>query len=293
MTFGQLEIFVALAEARGFTSAALRLGVSQPAISHALKCLEDEFGVLLFDRSLSPISLTPVGEHLLSHSRQILGLANAMHQEAASHLGVKTGSLRIGSFGASSSLQILPGLLEAFYREYPGIDVVIEEAPDEEVARWIESRHVDLGFVVLPDDRFQTWPLARDQFVALVPMDCPLATQPDVSLEELTSLPFIMPESGSAGIVDQLFVQAGLKPKVRYRTTQLLSGLTMVARGLGVSIVAEMALPEPTGAERWTSKPLRPPRPREIGLAMHPTAIPTPAAQAFVKISTQANGATI
>ena len=165
MTFGQLEIFATLAETRGFTAAALRLGVSQPAVSHALKALETELGVALLDRTVSPIEVTPVGERLLARAREILGLADAMHQEALEYRGVQSGRLRIGSFGATSSLQLLPRLLERFHSEHPAIEVMVEEAPDDEIIRWIEDRRIDLGFVVLPDDRFRTWPIAQDQFV--------------------------------------------------------------------------------------------------------------------------------
>lgn len=284
MTFGQLEIFATLAETRGFTAAALRLGVSQPAVSLALKNLEEELGVILFDRSSSPIALTPLGKSLLARARQILGLSDAMLQEASEYRGVQTGSLRIGSFGATSSLQILPRLLETFHKAHPGIEVMVEEAADEEVIRWIEDRRVDLGFVVLPDDRFRTWPVAKDQFVALVAAESPLARQPSIRLNELCEAPFIMPESGSAGIIRRLFTQSRLSPKVRYRTSQVLSTLTMVARGQGVSVVAEMALPPWTEKEGWIRKPLSPVRTRTIGLAMHPHATPSPAAVAFVEM---------
>lgn len=182
---------------------------------------------------------------------------------------MQTGSLRIGSFGATSSLQILPRLLEKFHKAHPSIEVLIEEAADEEVAGWIGDRRVDLGFVVLPDDRFQTWPLAKDQFVALVPAGSSLAKQSAVSLDELCDALFIMPESGTAGIIRRLFTQSRLRPRVRYRTSQVLSTLTMVARGQGVSVVAEMALPPETGKEDWVRKPMNPVRTRKIGLAMH------------------------
>ena len=285
MTFGQLEIFATLAETRGFTAAALRLGISQPAVSHALKSLEDELGIKLFDRSAAPIALTPLGARLLSRSREILGLANAMQQEAAEYRGVQTGSLRIGSFGATSSLPILPRLLYAFHQTYRGIEVLVEEAADEDVIAWIAQRRVDLGFVVLPDDRFRTWPLAKDQFVALVSADSPLADQDDVALADLCAAPFIMPESGSAGITRKLFTQSRLSPRVRYRTSQVLSTLTMVARGQGVSVVAEMALPPEVPSQGWVKKPLRPVRTRSIGLAMHQNAEPSPAAMAFVDLA--------
>ena len=285
MTFGQLEIFAALAHTRGFTSAALRLGISQPAVSHALKCLENELGVLLFDRATSPIELTPMGEQFLSRVIEILGLLDTINQEAAEYQNVRTGRLRIGSFGATSSLQILPQLLEKFHELHPGIEILVDEGNDEEVIRWIEDRHVDIGFVVLPDNRFQTWSLAQDQFVALVPATSPLANRASIRLDELCDAPFIMPESGSADIIRRLFTQARLSPRVRYQTSQVLSTLTLVARNQGVSVVAEMALPPTIGNEGWVRKPLNPIKTRSIGIAMHRHTTPSPAAIAFAKIA--------
>ena len=240
----------------------------------------------LFDRSASPIELTLVGERVLARGREILGLVDAMEQEISDHRGLQQGSLRIGSFGATSSLQLLPDLLERFRQSHPGISVMVEEAPDDEVARWIEERRVDLGFVTLPEDRFQTWPLAEDQFVALVAADSSLAKQSDVSLKDLCAEPFIMPQSGSGGLVQKLFLSARLSPDIRYRTTQLLSILTMVGRGQGVSVVAEMALPPVRAEDGWVAKPLRPKAERKIGLAIHPTANASPATMAFIAMAT-------
>lgn len=285
MTFGQLEIFAALAEAKSFTTTARRLGISQPAVSHALKTLETELKVSLFDRQGGQVSLTPIGAQLLERTREILGLSETIKQEAASFRGVDTGSLRIGSFGATSSLQILPKLMEAFQHHYPGIVVFIEEAADEVVVQWLEERRVDIGFVVLPDDRFETIPVASDQFVALVPKTSALARQDRIPLRDLCNDPFIMPESGSVKIVSRLFVDAGLRPQTRYRTSQILSTLSMVGRGQGVSVVADMAVPRSGPDDDWVTIPLDPPKTRAIGLALHPTAVRSPAVEAFLKVA--------
>jgi DNA-binding transcriptional LysR family regulator len=283
MTFGQLEIFAMLAETQGFTSAAARLGISQSAVSHALKGLEDELGVKLFDRGGSGVELTQIGARLLARGREINNLSAAMKQEALDFQGVQIGTLRIGSFGATSSLQLLPDLMDEFAKDYPGIDVLIEEAADEQVIEWIEERRIDLGFVVLPDDRLQTFPLTQDEFVALVPKGSPLAAQSTIRLDQLCDAPFIMPESGSAHIISRLFAAENLQPNVRFRTSQVLSTIMMVARGQGVSLVADLVLPPETGSEGWVKKGLSPPRMRPIGLAMHKDAIASPAATAFLK----------
>lgn len=283
MTFGQLQIFASLAEAKNFTTTAHRLGISQPAVSHAVKSLETELKVSLFDRQGGQVSLTPIGAQLLVRTREILGLSETIKQEVASFRGVDTGSLRIGSFGATSSLQILPDLMETFNRDYPGIDVFIEEAADEVVIQWLEERRVDVGFVVLPDDRFDTIPVASDQFVALVPKTSVLADQDSVRLQDLCNDPFIMPESGSVKIVSRLFADAGLRPQTRYRTSQVLSTLAMVGRGLGVSVVAEMVVPSATPDDDWVTVPLSPPKLRTIGLGVYPSAVLSPAVEAFLK----------
>ncbi|MCH2164852.1 MAG: LysR family transcriptional regulator [Marinovum sp.] len=283
MTFGQLEIFAALADAKSFTLAARNLRISQPAVSQALKSLERELQVTLLHREAGQVSLTAIGTQVLRYAREILGLHGAIQQEAAAVRGVKEGSLRIGSFGASSSLRILPDLINAFHKNYPNIDIFIEEAADDVVIQWIEERRVDMGFVVLPNDRFDVVPIATDQFVAVLPQDHGLRDQPNVTLRQLCDDPFIMPESGSVKIVNGLFVDAGLAPKTRYWTTQLLSSLAMVGRGQGVSVMAEMAIPTPTVQDGWITRPLKPAKPRDIGLALHPTATRSPADLAFLQ----------
>ncbi|WP_419902703.1 LysR family transcriptional regulator [Kiloniella sp.] len=283
MTFGQLEILVALADARGFTLAAQRLGITQSAVSHAIKSLETEFGTELVVRRHVQVDFTEIGIRLLSRAREILGLSETMRQEAASFRGLKMGSVRVASFGPSSSLHLLPNILAEFRKAYPEIDVYVEEGPDEEVVRWIEERKVDLGFVVLPDDRFETYPLIEDQFVALIPRDHVLADQPAVKLKEICDHPFIMTEAGSEGGIAQLFSNAGLRPTTRSKTSQVLSTMALVSQGEGVAVVAELALPLTTGFAGFKVKPLAPLKKRSVGLALHSNEQATPATRAFIQ----------
>lgn len=287
MTFTQLEIFVLVAELRGFTAAAMRLSISQSAVSHAIKALEQEMGVGLIQRHQAAIELTDIGAQLVLRAREILGLGETMRQEAADARGLKRGTLRIGSFGPTSSLRLLPKILAEYRKAYPGIEVRIDEGADLEVIQWLQDRRVDIGFVVLPEDRFDTVPIAEDQLVALLPSAHPLAGQPDVKLEALCDAPFILTQAGSAALVERIFAAAKLVPKIRYRSAQLISTLGMVERGDGVTIVAELALPE-VDSDRpaaYVARPLNPPVPRSIGLAVHNQRQASPATQAFIEIA--------
>ena len=159
MTFTQLEIFVLVVDLGGFTAAAERLGISQSAVSHALKQLEGEWGVTLLSRNKAGIEVTEVGRNLLARVRELLGISEAIQQEVAAVRGLNRGVLRIGSFGPSSSLLLLPRILEQYRKNYPEIEIHVDEGPDDVVTQWIAERRVDVGFVVLPDERFDTQPL--------------------------------------------------------------------------------------------------------------------------------------
>ena len=178
MTFTQLEIFVMVAEMRGFTLAALRLGISQSAVSHAIRALESELSAQLVERQQSSVEVTELGRRLLVRAREILGLAEAMRQEAAVARGLNQGLIRIGSFGPTASLKLLPAILRAYRARYPGIEVQIDEGPDAAVIQWVADRRVDVGFAVLPDERFDTVPLVEDQLVALLRGEYQVTTNP-------------------------------------------------------------------------------------------------------------------
>ncbi|MEO6680135.1 MAG: LysR family transcriptional regulator, partial [Pseudomonas sp.] len=223
MTLTQLEIFSLVAELRGFTAAANRLGISQSAVSHALKSLEQELGVELLRRHQSQVELSDIGQQLVLRARAMLGLANTLRQEAADARGMKRGTLRIGSFGPTSSIKLLPMILAQFREAHPGIEVHIDEGPDRQVIQWLEERRIDVGFVVLPEERFDTFALIEDEMVALLPADHPLTARASLSLQDLCHDPFVLTEAGSSELVSRLFNAAKLTPNIRYRCSQLLS----------------------------------------------------------------------
>lgn len=286
MTLTQLEIFSQLAALRGFTLAAARLGISQSAVSHAIKSLEQELGVELVQRHQARVELTDIGQRLLLRARSLLGLAETMRQEAADAKGMKQGTLRIGSFGPTASMRLLPALLADYRQRYPGIEIHIEEGPDQQVVQWLRERRIDTGFVVLPDETFDTWPLLEDRMVAVVPRQHPLAAHDTLTLRDLCDDPFVLTGAGSAELVMRLFTASGLTPQIRYRGTQLLSTLDTVARGDGVTLLAELALPRPARGEAdYVSRPLAPQVARRIGLAVLDQRQSSPATLAFVRLA--------
>jgi DNA-binding transcriptional LysR family regulator len=214
----------------------------------------------------------------------MLGLANTLRQEAADARGMKRGTLRIGSFGPTSSIKLLPLILQHYRAAHPGIEVHIDEGPDRQVLQWLEERRIDIGFVVLPEERFDTVALIEDQMVALLPASHPLATYDSLSLDDLCHAPFVLTEAGSSELVSRLFSAARLAPNIRYRCSQLMSTLDVVARGDGVTVVAEGSLPHQIDS-RCVKKPLSPAVSRQVGLAVLDRRQASPATLAFIKLA--------
>jgi DNA-binding transcriptional LysR family regulator len=284
MTLTQLEIFSLVAELHSFTAAANRLGISQSAVSHALKSLEQELGVELLRRHQSRVEPSDIGQQLLLRARAMLGLANTLRQEAADARGMKRGTLRIGSFGPTSSIKLLPLILQHYRAAHPGIEVHIDEGPDRQVLQWLEERRIDIGFVVLPEERFDTIALIEDQMVALLPASHPLAAYDSLDLKDLCHAPFVLTEAGSSELVSRLFTAARLTPNIRYRCSQLMSTLDVVARGDGVTVVAEGSLPNQIDS-RCVKKPLSPAVLRQVGLAVLDRRQASPATLAFINLA--------
>ncbi|WP_235533522.1 MULTISPECIES: LysR family transcriptional regulator [unclassified Roseateles] len=283
MTLGQLDLFVALVEAGGFTAAGARLGISQSAVSHAIKALEQALGTVLFDRRQSPPVPTAGALRLLPHARAMLSSAEAIRQEVQAEQGLKSGLLRIGSFGPSSSLCLLPRLLRAFALRHPGVEVRVDEEADGVIAQWLVDRRVELGFVTLPEDRFDTVHIASDEYVVVLPERHPLSAEAAIRAKQLDGQPFIASAAGCGDEIAHILAQAGARPLELFRLPQVLSVLGLVQQGLGVSVSVRMALPD-----AWpgvTYRPLRPAVPRRVALAMLDRDKLSPAAQAFLKMA--------
>lgn len=283
MTFTQLEIFVAVVECQSFSLAASHLGISQSAVSHAVANLETELGVMLIERHRLGIALTEIGKRVIKHTQQMLGLHDAVLQEAAATKGLKRGSVRIGSFGITTSVQLLPQLMWAFGQKYPEIELRIFEGVDREVIEWLYDRYVDVGFVLLPNESMDTIQIAEDQLVAVLPDGHPLTKKSAIQPRDLVSEPFILSGGGSRPLIEEVFRSEGIRLNVRYHLQQVLSILEIVRRGRGVSVVAELALPE--NRKGLSIVPFEPRVARRIGLAVRDINNLSPASRAFFEFA--------
>ncbi|MBN9206495.1 LysR family transcriptional regulator [Methylibium petroleiphilum] len=265
VTLRQLELLVAMSEARSMSGGGARIGMSASATSHALKALESQLGVAVVDRQARVFALTDAGQRVLRHAHDVFTSLKTIDQEGKAAAGLKTGVLRIGSFGASSSIRLLPVLIDRYRALYPGVEVFVLEDPDQGVERGLTEGRLDLGVVALPRPDFDTQLLAVDDLVAVLPQGHPLAHHERVDLRDLVKYPFIMTHAGSQGLVKRLFDRCGLAPRITHELAQLWSILDFVSRGQGVSIVAALAVPQDFPG--IVVRPVVPRAQRRIGLA--------------------------
>lgn len=284
MTFVQLEIFSVLAELKSFTLTAKKLEISQSAISHALKSLEKQWNVRLFHRNKNEFEITVVGSELLIYTKEILNSTNTLNQKVSDFNGIQSGKIRIGSFGASSSNVLIPLILEKFSLKHPKIEIFIEEGTDKQIAQWLLENKIDIGFTVLPDERFVTYPIIEDIFVALIPKSFDLSKKNSVTLEEIIEYPFLMTAAGSQKHVIEIFKDANLYPNIKCTFSQILTIINMVNNSMGVSIVADMALNNDLLKlfPNVTKHPLSPNIKRSIGLSIKSKNHLTPLIKSFI-----------
>ena len=257
--------------------------MSASATSHALRALESGLGCEVVDRMASGVVLTHAGELALAHAREVFASLQQVKSVAAASAGVQTGLLRIGSIGPSTSLRLLPPLLQKFRQRYPGVEVHVTERADPDIEQDLVERKVEIGVVRLPHPSLDTVALATDELMAVLPQGHPLARGATVSVRDLAEYPLILTQAGSQDMVMRMFERAGVRPKVAHELLQVVSILEFVAHGNGVSVLASLAVSEP--APGLAFRPITPRFARRVAIACLDASRLSPAGRAFWELA--------
>jgi len=285
ITLKQLSYFVATAEHGSTLRASQVLSVSQPAISMAIKQLEETFGQTLFvRRHAQGVTLTPFGRRKLADARHLLGYASAISEAETGHLA---GHLELGVFTTLAPAHV-PGLLRAFYDAYPEVTVHLREASLDQLHRDLDAGMIELALMYDLDlaADIQRVVLSGETPYALLPAGHRLAKARKVSIGDLAKEPFILIDlPGSREAFLSLFRTSGLTPASVVRCSSLEMVRGMVANGHGLAILVT----KPSGDVGYDGKRLvcRPIAeefpPHRIVLASARTIRMTKLAEAFVE----------
>jgi DNA-binding transcriptional LysR family regulator len=237
----QLRAFVAIAETGTFTAGALRVHVTQAAISMQIRQLESEIGARVFVRAPRHVILTEAGEQLLRRARHILREHDAAVDEIAELAGAERGRLRIGSASAMVLTEQLPAILKELRKQHPAADISVTSGTSEVLVDQILAGEVDIAFVSLPVDvrGIKTERLSDDQLVAIASPRHRLAKQKTISAYTLAGERLILGERGgnTRRLIDQFFAQAGVTLRVAMELSRQQAIKRMVEEDMGVGIV--------------------------------------------------------
>lgn len=245
MEFNQLRYVCAIAETGSFSRAAERCRVAQPSLSQQVLKLEEDLGAKLFDRLGRSIRLTEAGRAFLPHARSIL------HQMEAARTGVEDKRTDVrGSVVAGVIPTIAPYLLPrhtaSFVKKYPEARLRIVEETTPVLVESLRNLSVDLAILALPlrHKEFQLVPLRTEPLFAVLPKDHPRAGQKSLALKDLRGEFFVMLRDGHCfrDLSLAACAHARITPRIVFESAQFSSLLGMVAAGVGVSLVPEMAI---------------------------------------------------
>ena len=241
MEIRQLRAFVAIAESGTFTAGALRVHVTQAAISMQIRQLETEIGAKVFVRAPRHVILTEAGEQLLRRARHILREHDAALDEIAELAGAERGRLRIGSASAMVLTEQLPSILKDLRKQHPAAEISVTSGTSEVLVDQILAGEVDIAFVSLPVDMrgIKTERLSEDQLVAIASPRHRLAKQRTISAYTLAGERLILGERGgnTRRLIDQFFAQAGVTLHVAMELSRQQAIKRMVEEDMGVGIV--------------------------------------------------------
>jgi DNA-binding transcriptional LysR family regulator len=240
MDLRQLEIVQAIAETGSFTGAGARLHVSQSAISRQILLLEDEYHERLFVRLGRRVQITAAGEALLQLANRVFTDIRDTSASITDRQKVLSGPLRMVG-GMTVCLYVFPQLIKEFRAQHPLVDIKIAVGGTWRLQRRVKSRQADLALLTLPveDPGLTSVPVLREELMLVMPADHPLAEKTPVPVEALVGQPFIMFEAGSntRRTVDEFFTREQIRPRVVAETENVEIIKSMVASGLGVSLV--------------------------------------------------------
>ena len=250
---GDLTAFLAVAEERSFTRAAVRLHVVQSGVSAVIKSLERELGAPLLERNSKRVALTDAGEALLPKARAALDAAQAARDVVGEERGGLRGTLRMGTLNSVGEIDV-PAVLGAFHRTHPEVVLRLTVSPygSTGLVEQLIDGSLDLALVSLPGRPpagIRVRQLLSRRLELVLPAGHRLAGAGEVRIPDLAEELFVdFPTGyGNRVVVDRAFAVAGVDRRVGMEVIDITSAADFVREGLGISILPLFAVRDRSG----------------------------------------------
>jgi DNA-binding transcriptional LysR family regulator len=243
MEIRQIKSFLAVAETLHFGKSSQLLHVSQPALSLQIKALEDELGVKLLDRNRQGTKITQAGLVFKAAASKIMEELEVARRQTQWTAAGKLGLIRLG-FISTAGHEIVPTLIRRFRKRYPHVEFSLRNVLTSEQPELIKKGILDVGFLRLPieiSDRIDVTPIHREPFVAIFPLEHPLASKEGIRLRDLRGEKFVMYDRvsvpGYHDAVIGILSRAGVIPEVTQTASEMSTIVSLVDSGMGVALV--------------------------------------------------------
>lgn len=293
MTFEDLRVFCTVAAERSFSRAARKLGRTQPAVSQAIRRLEQAAGERLIDRSSRDGTLTDAGQLLLEYGGRLLHLAEEASQAVNALREVRKGRVLIGA-NDGGVYSVLP-LVAEFQRLHPEIVIDVRRVASRQMAQEVLLRSIDIGVLTFnpPERELQSVVVSTDELVVLVRPDHALAKSAQVTLEEVGRQNVVAHNdpSPTRDQVLRLYEQRHAPLNIRLSLPSLDGVKRAVSLGLGVALLPRRCALEEL--ERGDLVAVRVPElraPRQVRLVARQDSGLSHAARAFLEVARRAAG---
>ncbi|HZS09808.1 MAG TPA: LysR family transcriptional regulator [Blastocatellia bacterium] len=260
MDLSQLEIFLSIAHEKSFSRAAEKMLRTQPAISIAIKRLEEELGETLFDRSSKSGTLTEAGQTLYSYAQRMINLRDEALRAMGELKGMYRGRLSIGA-NESTSLYLLPPLLLKYREEHPHIRIEVYRNVSERIPSEVLERNLDFGFLSYDPmhPSLESFEVYHDELVLVVPPKHPLAKNKQVSVRDLGKETFVAHnvKTPARDRIFELFAQHRTPLNISIELATLETIKEFVARNVGIAILPRLSVREELEACSLVEVPVR------------------------------------
>jgi len=244
MDFGELQMFLGVAQEGSFSRAAEKLFRTQPAVSLAIRKLEDSLGMRLFVRGARPVRLTDAGKLLADYAERLLNLREEVKNGLADLEELNRGELSLG-VNESSIHALLPALAR-FRKEHPGVHIRVHRVFSRDIPREVLNYRLDLGAVsfIPQEPQLHAAEILRDRLAFVVPPKHPLARRRQVDITDLRREVFVahIVESPFRRRVIEIFARHGTPLNMHVELPTIESIKRFVEMGMGVAIVPRMCV---------------------------------------------------
>ncbi len=257
-----------------FTQASDILGYTQSGLTHMMNALEQEVGFQILQRGHFGIRLTPEGERIMPFVTEFLQSADRLNEEIRIINDQVNESITIGAYSSMAS-HWLPAILDDFRKEHPNVQVNIYDASRAQLFANVQSGRYDMAFTSAPCDENVDWyPLHDDPLLALLPKSAQQNPMRKFAVERYTGMQFLMPADGYETDIMAVLNAHGAHPDILTTSVSDPAIISMVAHGLGVSMLSELCI---KGYEESVcALPLCPRHSRHLGIILRKNAIVKP-----------------